>query len=134
VIVGWPAGEIAKLVRRDSRDALEDYDPTSRALLEASLQSLEAAAAGWREWRRTLTARSGDSGNAATTSAAVDVASQADAELTPSAAAEVLGVRERQLRNLRAAGELPEPRKEGRRCWYGAGAVYELRDRRQSDG
>lgn len=126
VIAGWPAGEIARLVRRHCREALEDYDPTIRCLLEEGLQALEDAAADWR-------ARGRDTGNAETPTAEVDVPCSQDGEISPAEAALALGVDVRQLRNLRAAGELPEPRREGRRCWYEADAVYELRDRRKAD-
>ncbi len=121
VLVGWTAGEIARLVRRDCREALQEYPPEMCALLENGLRALEAAAAEWR--------RSSDTGNAETRTPEVAVACSTDGELTPAETAEELGVSERQLRNLVAAGQLPKPRREGRRCWHDRAAVVSYRER-----
>jgi hypothetical protein len=107
VVSGSAAWWIAKLLTRHCRDDLADLPPKVRAPLEDAIENLRLAGE-----RCAISARGNQTGH----SAEVAVSSNHDDELDSAAAAAMLGLSARRVRQLAKAGLLPGRLKAGR-CW-----------------
>jgi hypothetical protein len=106
VVTGSPAWWIAKLLTRHCREQIEDLPLHVRAPLEDAIEKLSRAGE-----HCAIAAR----GRATSTAAAIAVSSSHEQdELDSAAAAAMLGVKARRVRQLAQAGHLPGRQKAGR--------------------
>jgi len=119
VIDGWPAYYLARIVTRRGREDIEDLPPALRAPVEECLRAMRLAGEAWASGRR---------GNpeAGTAETAVPSDGQGD-EMTTKAAATMLEVTERRVRQLIADGTLTAHKRGGRQM-LDRGAVTAYHD------
>jgi hypothetical protein len=104
VVSGWPAWALARLLTRYCRDEIEDLPLEQRRFVTAAIDSLRLAG------EHAIAA----SGSAPLSSAEIAVGSNHDEELDSDAAADMLKLSARRVRQLAAAGRLPGRLKAGR--------------------
>ena len=122
IVTGFAAAELPRLLRRHAREALEDYPPEVRELLEDALRAMEEAG---RQWRSAAS-----SGNAEAALPEAPVSSEHERDgLDTREVAGVLRVSQRRVRQLVASGALPAHKRQGR--WtFERGAVTEINNDR----
>ena len=119
VIDGWPAYAIGRMLARHCHDEIADLPPHLRRPIEDASEALRLAGEAWVSGRR---------GNpeAGTAETAVPSDGQGD-ELTTAAAATMLEVTERRVRQLIADGTLTAHKRGGRQM-LDRGAVTAYHD------
>ena len=137
VVAGYPAHVIATVLRKHLPTEIRQYAEPRRAEALAALEALELAASAWRTAQRAVvTAERGNApgavergdGNAATGQRAAAAPSD---QITTEELARMLGVQERQARNIGAAHALGV--QVGRTwAWSHAAVLAHLEERRSA--
>lgn len=129
VLTGRDAFVLARLIERDrviaALDNVERAD-LWREIAESAIDAIERAGAAWADARRTSDLGSAELPEASEAAGSVEMETCSTA-----VAAELLGVSDRQVRNLIDAGSLPAAR-EGRAWRVDRAFVSDLAQRRSS--